>query len=107
PDFGQLQALVAREGDTGEDGSFTVLAIPGKGALTATANDADRYARSIPGKLNVGNYILDSYHAVVPINIPEKKPKFAAPDIVLERGSTLAGTVLGADGKPLAGACTA
>jgi RNA polymerase sigma factor (sigma-70 family) len=107
PDFGQPQALVTREGDTGEDGSFTVLAIPGQGALVVAANDADRYARSEPGKVNVGNYILEGYHAVVPISVPEKKPTVVAPKIVLERGRALAGTVAGPDGKPLAGTCVA
>jgi hypothetical protein len=104
--FGKPQALVAREGDTKEDGSFEVLAIPGPGALLATADDTDGFVRLPPGKVNLGNLILEGHHAVVPINVPEANPK-AVFDVLLERGRKLAGKVVGPDGKPLAGAVVA
>jgi RNA polymerase sigma factor (sigma-70 family) len=107
PDFGQPQALVAWEGQTSEDGSFSVLALPGAGALCVSADNAGRYIRVDPGKVNLGNFILEGYHAVIPITVSEKEPRSMVRDISLEPGRSVAGTVVGPDGKPLAGACVA
>jgi RNA polymerase sigma factor (sigma-70 family) len=102
-DIGQPQVSHTRQGEAGADGSFEVLAIPGPGALTATASDEGRYLRSPPGKIDLGRLIVEQYHAVVPIDVSEKAK--TTYDITLEPARTLAGTVAGPDGKPLAGAC--
>jgi hypothetical protein len=92
-------------GRTAADGSFTELAIPGPGLLCARADEEDRFlgADLTPGYKS-GLRILDGYHAVVPIDVPEKDPKAVTCDIALTPGRTLTGTVVGPDGKPLAGA---
>src|SRR5262249_34165264 len=94
PDCDHPQADASGYGHTGADGSFEVLAIPGPGVLTATVEDANRYTRSAPRRLTLGDFILDVYHALVPINVPEKGPADAH-DIILERARSVSGTVTG------------
>ncbi len=95
-----------------EDGSYTLVALPGPGLLFVVAEEANRYARTevtddealrrdlvafdrrhTPGR----------FHAVVRINPSEKDAQPTACDITLEPGVTRTGTVVGLDGKPLAG----
>jgi RNA polymerase sigma factor (sigma-70 family) len=100
---------------TRKDGSFRVVALPGRGLLGFRAN-ADNYrmgvgAESIKEKVGDGP-LLDTlpYH-LYPGNehtIAEISPKAGDEsvtcDIYLDPGHTLKGTAVGPDDKPLAGA---
>jgi len=94
-----------------EDVPHTVLAIPGPGFLCVKAEDADRYIsfelkdwdgfllRAVPDGLHPSQF-----HAVVPIDIKENDKNSRDMTIALEPGRSRAGTVVGPDGQPLAGA---
>ncbi len=97
------QALANDFGSTGEDGSFTVIALPGPGLLMADADDTDRYHTARSEGYKVARGTVQDHHAVVRIDADEKDEKSLRYDIALEPGRTLAGTVVGPDGKPLAG----
>ncbi|HEX5271466.1 MAG TPA: sigma factor-like helix-turn-helix DNA-binding protein, partial [Gemmataceae bacterium] len=84
-------------GHTGEDGAFTVLAIPGAGRLAATADNADAYA---PAKEDG----FRSSNALVRVNVSEKDEKSLVYDVALRPARSLGGSVTGPDGKPLAAA---
>jgi RNA polymerase sigma factor (sigma-70 family) len=84
------------QGRTAADGSFTVLAIPGPGLLHVKADDVNRFVRAEDkGALQ--------FHAEVRINPSENDPKSTTCEIALEPARVLAGSVVGPDGKPLAG----
>jgi RNA polymerase sigma factor (sigma-70 family) len=99
-EFGKPQFLATDSGRVGDDGSFTVLAIPGVGHLTATADDADAYAAAREGDIR-------QHNAVVRIDVPEKDEKPIVHDIALEPARTVGVRVVGLDGKPLSGVNTA
>jgi RNA polymerase sigma factor (sigma-70 family) len=110
-DFGREGFRFHRRGETSEDGSFTVLAIPGPGFLCVSAYDSDRYIHI--GLKDWNGSALPSvpfgYHpsqflAVVPLDVSAKGGKSTHIDIALEPGRTRTGTVVGPDGQPLAGA---
>jgi RNA polymerase sigma factor (sigma-70 family) len=99
------QIIVTDEGRTTADGSFTVVAIPGPGLLTAKADDENRYlAARTEGVKTGSNLIVQEYHALVRVDPRENDPKSLTCDILLEPGGGLAGTVTDPDGRPLAGA---
>jgi protocatechuate 3,4-dioxygenase beta subunit len=102
------QIIVADEGQTKADGSFTVVAIPGAGLLTVTADDENRYpaARAV-GVKTASGIILQGYHALIRVDPAENDLKSQVCDIVLEPGRSLAGLVTDSDGRPLTGAYTA
>src|SRR5262249_54934500 len=102
--FNGLKVGVTPMGQSGPDGSFAVLTIPGPGLLFAAADEADRYSRAqVDGPLLEdvvrANHHPSRFHAVVRIDPSEKDPKSTARDIVLEPGRTRTGTVLGPDGQ--------
>jgi hypothetical protein len=110
-ELGLLHVMAVALGEVGPDGSFTVLAIPGRGLLCVRALDLDHYpAAEIPGwdgfllRTVPGNLHPSQFHAVVPIDAPEGEAKPLTCDIALEPGRTRTGTVVGPDGKPVAGA---
>jgi RNA polymerase sigma factor (sigma-70 family) len=101
---------------TRDDGSFTVLGMPGRGLLAVKAME-DRYlpsagAEKIPAadKANTNFewiqshplFVTDEYHAFAPVN-PAEDGKDAACDIALDPGRSVEGTILGPDDKPLGG----
>src|SRR5207245_2962393 len=98
------QAIAVDLGRTDDDGRFTLTAMPGPGMLCARADNADRFLRAGPVRGVDPTRILEAYHALVRINVSEKGPKSQTCDVALESGRTLAGSVVGPDGKPLAGA---
>jgi RNA polymerase sigma factor (sigma-70 family) len=109
-DFSQLMQFFPHA-QTGPDGTFAIAAVPGPGLLLAWAYDRDHYSRAevkdwdgfVTKTVPVG--AGEGYcHAVVPINPSEDQPDSTARDIALEPGRKRAGTVVGPDGKPLAGA---
>jgi RNA polymerase sigma factor (sigma-70 family) len=102
---------------TRDDGSFTVLALPGRGLLAVTAEE-DRFllsvgADQIPAADKTSTnvefiqthplFMSAEHHAFVPIN-PGEDGKAAACDVQLDPGKTIQGTILDPDGKPLDGA---
>jgi protocatechuate 3,4-dioxygenase beta subunit len=101
------QTLAIDFGGTAEDGSFTVIALPGPGLLMADADDLDRYRTARTEGYKVARGTVQDHHAIVRIDADEKDEKSLRFDIALEPGRTLGGTVTGPDGKPLAGALVA
>jgi hypothetical protein len=106
-DLGKPQAIAVDPGKTAEDGSFSVIGIPGPGLLCASADDTNRYAPARLDGVKAGLSILQSYNAVVRIDPSEKDGKSLVRDITLEPGRALSGSVVGPDGKPLVGAYAA
>src|SRR5262249_39468749 len=68
PNLKDFTGLPRSSGHTGEDGSFTVLAIPGAGQLAAVADDSDAYALAKEDGFRQSN-------AVVGVNVSEKDEK--------------------------------
>ncbi len=104
-DLGKPQFIASDPGRTKDDGSFTVLAIPGPGVLNATADDDLHYLRTeteVPKSL--GGSIPEQWHTLVPIAPSEEDAQSTVRDIILEPARSRNGTVVGPDGKPLAGA---
>jgi 5-hydroxyisourate hydrolase-like protein (transthyretin family) len=94
--------------DTTADGSFVALAIPGPGLLCVRAdNGAFVEAKPLDAKgapfRPVPNIVLTGYHALVPVDVSENDPKTHVCNIALDPGRSVKGTVLGLDGRPLAG----
>jgi RNA polymerase sigma factor (sigma-70 family) len=99
---------------TKEDGSFELVAFPGRGLLTARGW-SDHYrmgvgADQIKGKDERGFFLtepylqeLNTFHRYVEINPAEGSESIPC-DLLLDPGRLLRGTVVGPDGKPLAGA---
>jgi RNA polymerase sigma factor (sigma-70 family) len=109
PQFGQDNR---HESDV--DGNFRFIGLPGR-ALVAVRAHGDRYRVGVGAErykerdqfghiLNTSPFCLAiGYHTLVEID-PAKGAKEATCEIVLDPGRTPTGTVLGPDGKPLAGA---
>jgi RNA polymerase sigma factor (sigma-70 family) len=114
---------------SGPDGTFILGVLPGPGAVGVTGPKQDSYMPALvtsrdldgfsknwkPGPGNTddaltiaagGNsmsfIVQQKYNALVLID-PEEKAESLTRDVVLEPGRTRTGTVVGPDGKPLAG----
>jgi RNA polymerase sigma factor (sigma-70 family) len=99
---------------THQDGTFEVVALPGRGLLAVRAW-GDHYlldvgADQIPGRDEQGFYQTyphfvgaSLYHTLVEVN-PAKDAESLICNLIVDPGMTLTGKVLGPDGKPLAGA---
>jgi protocatechuate 3,4-dioxygenase beta subunit len=102
------------EGWTQKDGSFRTVALPGRGLIAVRAYQ-DEYRMGVgadqikgpragqiwltyPTQLYPGNY-----HTIVEVT-PGPGDDAITCDVVVDPGRTLKGTILGPDGKPLAGA---
>jgi hypothetical protein len=100
--------IVSKWGEIGPDGSFTVLGIPGPGALAVRARDSTRYvrinARPELERLKVGSFPIGATHAVAAINASEKDPRTLSQTIELTAGGSREGRLVDAEGKPVAGA---
>jgi RNA polymerase sigma factor (sigma-70 family) len=100
---------------TDGSGTFRVVGLPGRGLIGVRALGGDRYrmgvgADQIKGKGDNGlfrtlPYLLHdrNFHTLVEVNPPKDAQSFTV-EVLLDPGLTLKGTVLGPDGKPLAGA---
>jgi RNA polymerase sigma factor (sigma-70 family) len=102
---------------TGEDGAFQLVALPGRGLLTARGWN-DHYRMAVGAEkflkkdrdgdkdefLLTAPYLCppNTVHTLVEIN-PDEKAVLQICDIVLDPGTMPRGTVVGPDGKPLAG----
>jgi hypothetical protein len=102
---------------TDEDGSFQLVAFPGRGLLAARGW-SDHYrmgvgTEKIQGKQDYGNKLMlfntephlletNTYHSYVEIN-PAERAELLTCDVILDPGPMPHGTLLGPDGKPLIG----
>jgi hypothetical protein len=118
---------------TGEDGSFTLLGMAGRGLVTAKAfqgsasdfgarfgdrNVEGRYlmavgADKIQGPRDGDSFIThphicdaSRYNTLLEVN-PAKGVESIVRDVVLDPGKTVSGTILGPDGRPMKGASIA
>jgi protocatechuate 3,4-dioxygenase beta subunit len=107
--LGGPQVIATDSGRAGPDGSFTVVAVPGPGFLTTYADDRGGYLGADVQHLRgfPPNSIPEQYNAITPINVVEADPRTTTCDILLQPARVLTGTVVGPDGKPLAGALAA
>jgi hypothetical protein len=110
-DFASLDRLgfiVSDWGKIGPDGSFTVLGIPGPGALVVLARDSTRYrrvdARAELTRLKVRSFPAGVTHAVTAIDASEKEPKTLSYTLYVTPAGSRPVRVTGPDGKPVAGA---
>jgi RNA polymerase sigma factor (sigma-70 family) len=100
-----------------EDGSFLMPVLPGRGLIAVRAYQ-DHYVMGVgaekikgPRDKGVNDLFITTphfcfarnFHAVVEVD-PKAGEESITCDVILEPGHTLKGTVLGSDGKPLAGA---
>jgi hypothetical protein len=99
-----------RPGSAGPDGKFRVLAIPGPGYMAVQA-DRNRYTRAAVKGWNgaaletAPHYLFPHYyHAIVPIDPDENKSATRKVGVALDPGLSKSGSVVGPDGKPVAGA---
>ncbi len=99
---------------TQKDGAFQVVALPGRGVISAfSIDDSDSYITGVgadkikgfdPHALIPGHHLLlRTKHTLVEIN-PKPDDESIPCDVALESGRKLAGRIVGPDGKPLAGA---
>jgi RNA polymerase sigma factor (sigma-70 family) len=100
---------------TAPDGSFTLVALPGRGLLAAKASYMDGYQEKKPYLMDVGAanikgpirthlgpWTAMQFNTVVEIN-PARDAESIHQDIAIHPKKTVTGTVVGPDGKPLAG----
>jgi hypothetical protein len=101
---------------TAEDGSFTLLGLPGPGVVVATEPDrrSFRYLTAVgtvrkKGMTEEDRYITHPYilnphthNTLVEIDPPEGRREMTC-DVQLDPGATVKGTIIGPDGKPVEG----
>jgi RNA polymerase sigma factor (sigma-70 family) len=97
------------------DGSFRFPGLPGRGVIGVRALGGDRYRMAVGAELLAGKgkdttlrtyphfLIAGNFHTLAEVNPVAGAAAYAC-EILLDPGLTLKGTVLGPDGKPLAGA---
>ncbi len=115
---------------TGADGSFCLATLPGPGVLAVECPGAHPYMPATVTPQEVADFFKDKrfdgaledllaagqdkrlggivqgprFPGLALINPDEKTATSLRQDVIVQRGRTLAGTVVGPDGKPLAGA---
>jgi RNA polymerase sigma factor (sigma-70 family) len=94
-------------GRSDPDGRFSVLALPGPGAVVVAVNAADAYpvvdAQVELRKLKTRGGPTRAAHAVFVVDPDETKPESLVRDVELTAGKSRKGTVNGPDDKPLEG----
>jgi hypothetical protein len=98
---------------TKEDGTYRVAGLPGPGVVAVWGSDGYVRAPDRDDEYGVGGRGLRTapYHLLNPTNYaaiarvePAKDAEKATRDVVLDPGVTIKGTLVGPDGKPVAGA---
>jgi RNA polymerase sigma factor (sigma-70 family) len=98
--------------ETDEDGTFEFVGLPGRGVVAVRGTGdrwvwgvgAERFKAGFRGNLPTRPLCHPrDYHALAEVN-PAKGSASLECEVLLDPGRTLSGTVLGPDGKPLAGA---
>jgi RNA polymerase sigma factor (sigma-70 family) len=111
PPLDEARVIISRWGRTCPDGTFTMLAIPGPGAVSVCGKDRERYpivnARGELMKLSIRSFPSEPVHAVLAVNPDPKKPESLVYNFELQPGKSRKGTVVGPDGKPLEGVTAA
>jgi hypothetical protein len=109
PGFRGTDSIVTSSGD---DGSYTLIGLPGRGLITAQHGDQDRYItdagrEAIQGADARGHFVTyphicmpNRYHALVEIN-PARDAEAVTCDVTLDPGKTITGTLVGPDGQPV------
>jgi RNA polymerase sigma factor (sigma-70 family) len=94
-------------GGTDPDGRYSVLALPGSGAVVVTVNAADAYpvvdAQVELRKWKTRGGPTRAAHSVFGVDPDETKPESLVRDVELTAGKSRKATVLGPDDKPLEG----
>jgi RNA polymerase sigma factor (sigma-70 family) len=107
------------EARTAEDGSFSLVALPGHGLLAAKAADREQEGHYITGAgadeikgphygedhFNTEPSAIDpsEFNTLAEVN-PAKDAESVVCDLVLDPGKTVTGTIVDPDGKPVTGA---
>ena len=98
----QSGLIVVDIGKTDENGSFTVVVLPGPGLLAVQADDVDHYQAASAGEVKTANGLEGgNYQAFARIDPDPNDEKSLRYDIAVEPGRSLEGKVVGQDGKPL------
>jgi RNA polymerase sigma factor (sigma-70 family) len=96
---------------TKPDGTFYLTVWPGKGVLDVRADDAGRYAtvdvEKLLREMKIRSRPVSAVNALIPIDADAARPESLTVTIRLEDGTAQKGTVVGPDGKPLAGVMAA
>jgi hypothetical protein len=97
---------ISRWGEIGPDGSFSVLGIPGPGALVVLAKDSALYPRidsqTLLPKMGVSSFPVDPAHLAVKIDPREDRPASRnCGTLMLTPGGKRTGTLTDAAGQPL------
>lgn len=97
---------------TKEDGSYRVVGLPGPGLVAVSAGGDYLRAPDRDDEYGVGGRGLNTspYHLFHPTNYyalarvePARDSETATRDVVLDPGEAITGTIVGPDGKPVAG----
>jgi RNA polymerase sigma factor (sigma-70 family) len=96
PNLKDYAAVTTTIAHTAADGSFAIVAIPGRGHLALTAYDGDAYAVTPQGG-------IPQYNQVVPIDVPATDEKPIVRDIALKPVKARTGQIIGPDDQPLTG----
>jgi RNA polymerase sigma factor (sigma-70 family) len=106
-DSDKLKVISSDGYRTTPDGMFYLTAHRGRGVLVVQARDANRFAATDAGpelaKIKNRSQPAGPVHAVIPIDVDPAKPDTCTFRIALSPSRSLHGTVMGPDGKPLAG----
>src|SRR5262249_50559570 len=105
--LGGAKMIVSDWGKIAEDGSFTVLGIPGPGALVVQARESTGYARvdarKQPEAMKVRSSRTAATHAVAAIDAKENEPASLAYTIRLTPAGSRTVRLVEADGKSVTG----
>jgi RNA polymerase sigma factor (sigma-70 family) len=99
---------------TANDGTFSIVGLPGKGYLSFRAHE-DRYIaadlidenkKSIAEVYSAPNQLIapSNWHSFTVIDVMKDKPQTLQYEVKLDPGTTVTGTVIGPDNKPMEGA---
>ncbi len=106
--LGGAKFIISDWGKIAEDGSFTVLGIPGRGVLVVQARDSTRYARidthQMLTKRKVNSFPVAATHGLCDVEVDQADPKSLRYTIALEPARTRTLRLVDAEGKPIVGA---